>query len=205
MRSLLISFFDIVYFLIIVFIFTTWILFQIILNFASKPKKPYYDSFYFLNIKLVPYNNTFLKCILTLVHIIIFILVFVPFLKFLRILGLEYIFTKINNSTNSSLKFYFDLIYDSFNNFTNYKKVDINFYSEDEVLFAYYSMDNFASINNSDNLDLSGYIKTNISKYIRLLSTDDYHITNNSDKNSEDIKWTTIKAFLIALLIIMLF
>ena len=130
MRSLLISFFDIVYFLIIVFIFTTWILFQIILNFASKPKKPYYDSFYFSNIKLVPYNNTFLKFILTLVYIIIFISVFVPFLKFLRISGLEDIFTKINNLTNLSLKSYFDLIYIKDLSKLNKDKINLFLYTD---------------------------------------------------------------------------
>ena len=67
-------------------------------------------------------------------------------------------------------------MYESVNDFTNYKKVDIDSYFEDEVLFAYYSMDNFASVNNSYNSDLSSSIETKMSKYIRLLSTD-YYIT----------------------------
>ena len=240
MRYLLISFFDIVYFLIIVFIFTTWILFQILLYSTSKPKKLYYDSFYFLNSKLVPYNNTFLEFVLTVVPIIIFILVFIPFLK---VLGLESTFIKINNLNNLSLKSYFYsisikdldklnrykinlfldkdstknltiikalknqpyLIYEFFNNFTNYKNVYINSYFEDEVLFAYYSMDNFS------NVDLSTSIENKINKYI--LSINYYttvksnnwtffSITGNNNEE-KDNKWnnTTIGAFLIVLLL----
>ena len=220
MRSLLISFFDIVYFLIIVFTFTTWILFQIFLNFTWKPKKYYYDSFYFLNSKLVPYNNTFLEFIWTVVPIIIFILVFIPLLKLLRVLGFEDTFIKVKNLTNLSLEEYFNLIYlknlnklkdidlfnkkfnlftdidsnenlttikvignqwywmyESVNDFTNYKKVDIDSYFEDEVLFAYYSMDNFSL---SENLQNYTTIEEKMSKYIRLLSTD-YYITIKSN------------------------
>ena len=56
--------------------------------------------FYFL--KLVSYNNTFLEFIWTVIPIIIFILVFIPLLKLLRVLGFEDTF--ISNKKNNQFK-----------------------------------------------------------------------------------------------------
>ena len=204
MRSLLISFFDIVYFLIIVFIFTCWILLQIILNFSWKPTSYYYDSFYFLNTKLVPYNNTFLEFIWTVIPIIIFILVFIPLLKLLRVLGFEDTFI-INKKDN---QFFFPRIGDSnqiliienmysiWKNFFKYEDNTIiikiignqwywmyescvDFANKQVDIDSYFDDEilfSYLEMENSsmNNSESNDIVEFKMSKYIRLLSTDFY-------------------------------
>lgn len=183
MRSLLISFYDITYFLIVVFIFVSWMLIQIFLNFSFKPKNFYYNSFYYLNSRLIPYNHSFLELIWTITPIIIFILIFCPVLKLVRVLGFEDTFV-VGNTYKKILNVYnvdqdpiytvkvignqWYWMYESSKDFIDLE--NINDYYDDEILFSYYSFETFNSIGeeNLKNFDQDFKMR----KYIRLLSTD---------------------------------
>ena len=154
------------------------------MNFSFKPINfYYYNSFYYLNSRLVPYNHSFLELIWTIFPIIIFILIFCPVLKLVRVLGFEDTFieenyNKILNIFDSKIKnpnYTIKIIgnqwywmYESSKDFINLE--NLSDYYEDEVLFSYYSFEFFKNIEEEilKNFDEDYKMR----KYIRLLSTD---------------------------------
>lgn len=130
MRSLIITFHDVTYFLIIVFVFVSWILLQLMLNFTWKPLDYYYDSFYYLNSRLIPYNNSFLEFMWTIFPILIFFLVFIPLLKLLRVLGFEDTFIKHKTINDHGLRH--EYISNIYTNIMSLEKLS-NIYTEFKV------------------------------------------------------------------------
>lgn len=93
MKSTLISLYDIIYFLIIILIFTLWMIYKLILNFFISNNKNNLDSvhlsFKFLGFKLVPNNNFQLEFIWTMVPIIVFYFIYIPVFKLLAMFGYD--------------------------------------------------------------------------------------------------------------------
>ncbi len=89
MRVLLTNFYDMTYYLILIFVFISWIFIQILIKFFWYKKdnsvltRNY--SFYFL--RLTPVTHVFLEFIWTVLPMVIFFFVFIPILKLLRISG----------------------------------------------------------------------------------------------------------------------
>lgn len=89
MIALLSSFYDIVFLLIIIFIFVCWILLQILINFSKKDAAISYGLFY------TKCNHLFLEFIWTIIPIFVFFLIFIPVFKLVRV---------INTSSDLSMK-----------------------------------------------------------------------------------------------------
>ena len=91
MKSMLISFYDIIYFLIIILVFTLWVMFKLILNFYINKKNlnSIHFSFRFLGNKLVPNSNFQIEIIWTVIPIIIFYFIYIPVFKLLGIFGYD--------------------------------------------------------------------------------------------------------------------
>ncbi len=95
MKTMLISLYDIIYFLIIILIFTFWIFYKLIVNFitvGSKKKNSLnssHCSFRFLGFKIISNNRFQLKLIWSSVPILIFYFIYLPVFKLLEIFGYD--------------------------------------------------------------------------------------------------------------------
>ena len=81
MIVLLTNYYDIVFLLIIIFVFVCWILFQIFFNFYKKDNAIYYGLF------TTKTNHFFLEFIWTIIPMVIFFLIFIPIFKLVRVIG----------------------------------------------------------------------------------------------------------------------
>ena len=206
---MLISFYDIVYFLIIVLVFTLWIVFKLILNFYINKKKEIksvHFSFRFLGFHIVPSNNFQIEFIWTVIPIVIFYFIYIPVFKLLGIFGYDdyqynlsqeklYEYSNLNNFLLEK-DLLEDLSFSSFNKNEISKLLTSNdiikvignqWYWIYEINYDCENLDFFPF----DNGEFSSYmvdqtydtIRSNfeVSSSVRLLSTD-YYITLFSNK-----------------------
>lgn len=103
MNSLITSFDDICFFVVLILIFVSWILIKLI-HYSSS-----FRSIYSLNFRLIPKNNIFLETIWSIIPFLIFIFLFLPLTKVLSYIGYYHNINKnLLNIYNIDLEFYKD-------------------------------------------------------------------------------------------------
>ena len=106
MKALLISLYDIVFFLVIILTFCIWILLQLVVKFSNQ-----YNSVKYLGLRLIPSNNFFLEFVWTLIPMFIFIFIFLPLLKLLSFLGF---FFHLDRSSEKTINRFLDVSLENF-------------------------------------------------------------------------------------------
>ncbi len=171
MIVLLSTFYDIVFLLIIIFIFVCWILLQIIILFKQDVKLNSYSTIYYGRGRS---NHLFLEFIWTILPILVFFLIFIPVFKLVRVIDTtsNLSFEKLENveiSSGTTIKIignqwywlyeYDDLLLAS----DNYLLA----FDMDEFVYSY--MLGLDYNNDTDNILISNFIDD---CSLRLLSTD---------------------------------
>ena len=131
MKTMLISLYDIIYFLIVILIFTFWIFYKLIVNFiiiGSKKNNLNFShySFRFLGFKIIPNKHFQSELIWSIIPILIFYFIYLPAFKLLGIFGYDDFQESFNSISGEYYNWftYPNLVFEEDNSYDLYKIID---------------------------------------------------------------------------------
>lgn len=139
MKILLVSFYDIVYFLIIILTIVTWYLIKIYFSYSWGNRNSSLGSFsfYYIENRITPNKNFLIEFVWTILPMLIFILVFIPLIKLLRIIGYNDIYFKNSGLFDNLLNFDSDSV--KYSNWYSQSNLLSSFDIEGEVSSTFHS------------------------------------------------------------------